>query len=117
MMVVIVTVLMSFSLTASETKTGVMCLNPNGVLDTRRQIQRRGSRPGVQTNARFRIPWGLSSTTTPTSIEVDRCIRDASCGFRKYTFELYDQPSAPLELKIRMLEAEVLETLIYGCVM
>ena len=32
------------------------------------------------------------------------------------TLELYDRPSAPLELKIRMLTAEVLEALLYGCV-
>ena len=50
------------------------------------------------------------------SIEVDRCIRNAWCSFRKYTLELYDRPSASLELKIRMLRAEVLETLLYGCV-
>ena len=50
------------------------------------------------------------------SIEVDRRIRNAWCSFRKYTLELYDRPSAPLELKIRMLRAEVLETMLYGCV-
>ena len=33
----------------------------------------------------------------------------------EYTLEWYDRPSAPLELKIRMLRAEVLATL-YGCV-
>ena len=38
------------------------------------------------------------------------------CSFRKYTLELYDRPSAPLELKIRILRAEVLETMLYGCV-
>ena len=41
------------------------------------------------------------------SIEVDRRIRNAWCSFGKYTLELYDRPSAPLELKIRMLRAEV----------
>ena len=45
-----------------------------------------------------------------------RYIRNAWCSFRKYTLELYDRPSAPLELKIRMLRAEVLETMLYGCV-
>ena len=50
------------------------------------------------------------------SIEVDRRIRNAWRSFRKYTLELYDRPSAPLELKIRMLGAEVLETMLYGCV-
>ena len=32
------------------------------------------------------------------------------------TLELYDRPSAPLELKIRMLRAEVLEIMLNGCV-
>ena len=35
---------------------------------------------------------------------------------RVYTLELYDRPSAPLQLKIRMLRAEVLENMLYGCV-
>ena len=50
------------------------------------------------------------------TIEVDRRIRNAWCSFRKYTLELYDRPSAPLELKIRMLRAELLEIMLYGCV-
>ena len=50
------------------------------------------------------------------SIEVSQRIRNAWCSFRKYTLELYNQPSAPLELKIRMLRAEVLETMLYVCV-
>ena len=50
------------------------------------------------------------------SIEVDRSIRNACCSSWKYTLELYDRSSAPLELKIRILRAEVLETMLYGCV-
>ena len=50
------------------------------------------------------------------SIEVDRRIRKAWCNFRKYTVKLYDRPSAPLKLKRRMLRAEVLETMLCGCV-
>ena len=34
------------------------------------------------------------------SIEVDQLIRNAWCSFRKYTLELCDRPSAPLELKV-----------------
>ena len=49
-------------------------------------------------------------------IEVNRRIRNAWCSFRKYTLEPYDRPSAPLELKIWMLRADVLETMLYGCV-
>ena len=43
-------------------------------------------------------------------------IRNAWCSFRKYTLELDDRSSAPLELEIRMLRAEVLETMLYLCV-
>ena len=51
------------------------------------------------------------------SIEVDRRVRNAWwCIFRKFTLELYDRPSVPLMFKIRMLRAEVLETMLYGCV-
>ena len=50
------------------------------------------------------------------SIEVNRRVRNAWCSFRKYILELYDRPSAPLELKIRMLRDEVLETMLCGCV-
>ena len=50
------------------------------------------------------------------SIEVNRRLRNAWRSFQNYTLELYDRPSAPLELKIRMLRVEVLETMMYGCV-
>ena len=49
-------------------------------------------------------------------IEVIQRICNAWCSCRKYTLELYDRPSAARELKIRMLKAEVLETMLYGCV-
>ena len=76
----------------------------------------RGSGPGVQPDERVCIPRGKRHPQRDLSIEVDRHIRNAWCSFRKYTLELYDRPSAPLELKIRMLRAEVLVTMLYGCV-
>ena len=68
-----------------------------------------------QTNV-FVYLWGNVNHNADLSIEVDRRIRNALCRFQKYTLELYDRPSAPLELKIRILRAEVLETMLYGCV-
>ena len=59
---------------------------------------------------------GHANHNADLSIEVDRRIRHAWCSFRKYTLGLYDRPSAPLELKVRMRRAEVLETVLYGCV-
>ena len=81
-----------------------------------RHIQSRGSRPGVQPDEGVCIPRGNVNHNVDLSIEVDRRMRNAWCSFRKYTLEPYDRPSAPLELKIRMLRAEVLETTLYGCV-
>ena len=82
-----------------------------------RHIQRRCSGPGVQSNERIRIHRGECQphSNADLSIEVDRRIRNAWCSFRKYTLELNDRPSASLELKIWMLRAEVLETMLYGC--
>ena len=40
----------------------------------------------------------------------------ANLLFRQYGLPLYDQPTAPLRLKVRMLKAEVMETMLYGCV-
>ena len=45
-------------------------------------------------------------------VEVDRRRRNAWCRLRNCTLELYDQPSAVVELKIRMLRAEVLGTMM-----
>ena len=78
------------------------------------------SRPNVSEG--YEVPTELPGSTVvyknaDLPIEVDRRVRNAGCSFRKYNLELYDRPSAPLELKIRMLRAEVLETMLYGCVM
>ena len=43
-------------------------------------------------------------------------MRNVWCSFRKYTTRTVRPTERPLELKIRMLKAEVLETMLYGCV-
>ena len=59
---------------------------------------------------------GIVNHNADLSIEDNRRIRNAWCSFRKYTLELYDRPSASLEIKTWMLGAEVLETILYGFV-
>ena len=61
------------------------------------------------------LPGDFNHNDGDLYIKVIGRIRNAWCSFRKYTFKLHDRPSAPLELKIRMLRAEVLETMLYGC--
>ena len=55
---------------------------------------------------------GNVSHNADLSIEVNRRIRNGWYIFWKYTLELYDRPSALLELKIRILRDGVLETML-----
>ena len=114
---VIVVVCVAFGLTASEAKTEIMCLRAKGMPESTAifSVEAVGQ-VYYQTNE-FVYLGGDVNHNADLSIEVDRRIRNASwCSFRKYTLELYGRSSAPLELKIRMLRAEVLETMLYGCV-
>ena len=49
------------------------------------------------------------------SVEVTRQIQGAWACFGRYKMEIYDRPSVRSRLKVGMLKAEVLETLLYGC--
>ena len=42
-------------------------------------------------------------------------IRAGWMNFNRYQAELYDRPTASLDLKIRMVKADVAEALLYGC--
>ena len=88
-----------------------------GDVGDHRHIQCRGSWSGLQPNERVCIPRREWQPQCRRTIEVNRRIRNAWCSIWTYTLELYDRPSALLELKIRMLRAEVLGTMWYGCVM
>ena len=112
---VIMVVCAASGLTISEAKTEIMCLRTKGRPESTAtfSVKAAGQVYG-QTNELEYLGGNLNNADL--SIEVNRRIRNAWCSFWKYTLELYDQPSAPLELKIRMLRAKVLETMLYGCV-
>ena len=116
MMEVIVVVCAAFGLTVSEAKTEIMCLRAKGMPESTATLSVDAA--GQEYNQTNELVYlgGNVNHNADLFIEVDRRIRNAWCSFRKSTFELYDRPSAPLELKIRMLRAEVLETMLYGCV-
>ena len=48
--------------------------------------------------------------------ENKRRVRLARAWYSRFKRELYDMEAAPFTLKVRMLKAEVVETLLYGCV-
>ena len=113
---VIVVVCAAFGLTVSETKTEIMCLRAKRMPESTATFSVEVAGQVYNQTNEFVHLGGTVNHNADLSIEVDRRKRNAWCNFRKYTLELYDRPSAPLELKIRMLRAEVFETMLYGCV-
>ena len=116
MMDVIVTVCAAFGLTVSEAKTEIMCLRTRGMSDAASTFSVEASGQVYKQTHDFVYLGGNVNHHADLSIEINRRIRNAWCSFRTYSLELYDRPSAPLELKIRMLKAEVIEAMLYGCV-
>ena len=106
MMEAIVVVCAAFGLTVSEAKTKIMCLRAEGMPESTAIFSVEAAGQVYNQTNEFVYLGG----------NVNRRIRNAWCSFQKYTLEQYDRPSAPLELKIWMLRAEVLETIMYGCV-
>ena len=49
------------------------------------------------------------------SIEITRRLQRAWACFQWYKMEIYDRLGVRLRLKVRLLKAEVIETLLYGC--
>ena len=112
----IVVVCAAFGINVSEAKTETMCLRTKGMPESTAILSAEAAGQVYNQTNEFVYLGGNIYHNADLSIEVDRRIRNACCSFRKYTLELYDRPNAPLELKTRMLRAEVLETMLYGCV-
>ena len=113
---VIVVVCAAFGLTVSEAKTDIISLRTKEMPEFTATFSVEAAGQVYNQTNEFVYLGGNFSHNADLSIEVNRRIRNAWCSFRKYTLELYDRPNAPLELKIRMLRAEVLKKMLYGCV-
>ena len=116
MMGMIVVVCAASGLTVSEAMTEIMCLRTKEMPESTATFSLEAAGQVYKQMDESVYLGKNANHNADLSIEVNRCTRNAWCSFRKYTLELYDRPSAPLELKIRMLRAEVLETIMYGCV-
>ena len=113
---VIVVVCAAFDLAVSEVETGTMCLRPKGMPESTATMSVEAAGQVYNQTNEFVHLGGNVNHNTDLSIEVDRRVRNAWCSFEKYTLELSDRPNAPLELKIRMLRAELLEAILYDYV-
>ena len=111
----IVVVCAAFGLTVSDANTEIMCLRAKRMPESTATFSVEAA--GLLYNQTNEVVYlgGNVNHNADLSIEADLRIPNAGCSFREYILELYDRPSAPLELKIRTLEAEVLETMLYGC--
>ena len=87
-----------------------------GGVEVHLHIQRRDSWQVYNQANEFAFLGGNVNHNAALPIEINRRIHNTRYSFWKYTLKLYDRLSAPIKLKIRMLRAEVLETMLYGCV-
>ena len=58
---------------------------------------------------------GAVTEVPDMSVEIARRTRACWMRIRRYLRELYDQPKVSLSLKTRMVKAEAIEALLYGC--
>ena len=56
---------------------------------------------------------GLIDASADIMPEIERRVRLAWACYSRFKRELYDMGAAPFALKLRMLKAEVMETLLY----
>ena len=123
MMTVIVEVFGAFDLTVSEKKTEtLLVLAPE-------KGQQPGETPlpplpaleivaaGQKYNQvhQFVYLGGLITKDADLTRDINRRTNFAWGCLRKFSTELFDKPSAPLRLKTRLLRAEAMKALLYGC--
>ena len=107
----IVVVCAAFDLTVSETKTKIMCLCRKVLPESTAIFSVEAAGQVYNATNKFVYGRGNVNHNADLSIEVTWYIRNARSSLRKYILELYDRPSAPFELKLRMVRADVLETI------
>ena len=95
----------TFGLAVLEAKTEIMSLRAKGIPESTATFSVEAVGKVYNQTNEFVYLGGNVNHNADLSIEVGRRMRNAWCSFRKYTLGLYDRPSAPLEIKIRMLRA------------
>ena len=123
MMTTMVEVFGAFGLTVSEKKTTTLMMRAP------EKAQQPGETPTPPLPAleiaaagqkyhrvhQFVYLGGLITEDADITRDIDRRTKIAWGCFRKFSTELFDRPSAPLRLKARLLKAEDMEALLYGC--
>ena len=108
-----------FGLTVSEKKTETILMRVKDDQSPPRPppplvIQAAGQRYAQTTE--FRCLGGLVNEHGDLTREINSRSKLAWVCFKRYARELFDRPGAPFHLKTRLLKAEAMEALLYGCV-
>ena len=113
MMEVVVDICRAFTLTVSAKKTEIMCMPLPRTPRTMVRVETAGHIfRQVQS---FTYRGGALTETPDMSIEIARRTRACWMRVRRHLRELYDHPKVALSLKTRMLKAEAIKALLYGC--
>ena len=115
-MEMIVVACTAFGLASWEAKIEIMCLRAKGMPEATVIFSVEAAGQVYNQTNEFVYLRGNVHHNADLPIEVDRRIGNVWRSFWKYALEQYDRSSAPLELKIRILRAEVFETMLCGCV-
>ena len=115
MMTALVEVCGAYGLTVAERKTETMVMRPPHHAQEDLEIVAAGQRY-AQTE-QFVYLGGTITAEADMTAEIRRRTGAAWSAFRRYANVVYDRPTAivPMVLKVRMLQAEVREALLYGC--
>ncbi|CAB1102284.1 unnamed protein product [Ectocarpus sp. CCAP 1310/34] len=113
MMSVIVRVAGLFGLMVSEPKTEIMCMLPKGI-EERPFTVRAAGQTYKQTDRFVYLGRTISADGKAEREITSRSCRAWKC-YRRNSASMYDRRRANRQLKIRLLQAEVVETLLYGC--
>ena len=113
MMEVIVEVCRAFALTVSAKNTKTMCMPPPRTPRTMERVEAAGQ---IYKQVQYFTYVGGAVTETPDmSVEIAKRTRACWMRIRRYIRELCDKPKVALSLKTRMVKAEAIEALLYGC--
>ena len=112
MMTVIVTVFEAAGLTVLERKTETMLLRTPGQTSLAPPLVIEGAGQRYRQTNQLYYLGGVIRESAGLSFEIERRIRLMWACFKRIGPEFYDRTTAPLSLKVRMLKAEVIETLL-----
>ena len=115
MMTIIVTVFETAGLTVSE-KPETMLLRTPGQAPCTSPLVIEAAGQRYRQTTQFLYLGGLIDASADIMPDIKRRIRLAWACYSRFKRELYDMEAAPSALKLRMLKAEVMETLLCGCV-